>query len=78
VATQTGRLLHILSSFPTRSTNQQRIPGCFSFLGISAADWETRHCMHHPHFEIDEIALPVGAAWDTEIILDSLAKPAGR
>jgi IAA-amino acid hydrolase len=57
---------------------QQHIPGCFSFLGISAADWETRHSVHHPLFKVDENALPIGAAWHTQIILDSLAKPAAR
>jgi IAA-amino acid hydrolase len=53
---------------------QQRIPGCFSFLGVSAADWETRHNVHHPKFKADESALPLGAAWHTQIILDSLAR----
>ena len=57
---------------------QQHIPGCFSFLGISAADWETRHSVHHPLFKVDENALPIGAAWHTQIALDSLAKPAMR
>jgi amidohydrolase len=57
---------------------QQRIPGCFSFLGISAADWETRHSVHHPLFKVDENALPIGAAWHTQIALDLLAKPAMR
>jgi amidohydrolase len=53
---------------------QQRIPGCFSFLGVSAPEWETRHSVHHPKFKVDESALPIGAAWHAQIIFDSLAK----
>jgi metal-dependent amidase/aminoacylase/carboxypeptidase family protein len=65
-------------SSATRSTNQQRISGCFSFLGISVADWETRHSVHQPLSKVDENAPPIGAAWHTQIILDSLAKPGLR
>jgi len=57
---------------------QERIPGCFAFLGISAADWKTRHNVHHPLFKADENALPIGAAWHTQIILDTLGKSAAR
>jgi amidohydrolase len=42
---------------------QQRVPGCFGFLGVSDASWETRHGVHHPRFTVDETALPVGTAW---------------
>jgi amidohydrolase len=55
---------------------QQRIPGCFSFLGVSAADWETRHSVHHPKFKVDEQALPLGAAWHTQMAFDALAERA--
>jgi IAA-amino acid hydrolase len=51
---------------------QQRIPGCFSFLGVSAPEWDTRHSVHHPQFEVDEAALPIGAAWHAQIAIDSL------
>jgi len=53
---------------------QQRIPGCFAFLGVSAPEWETRHSVHHPKFKVDESALPIGAAWHTQIALESLTK----
>ncbi len=53
---------------------QQRIPGCFAFLGVSAADWETRHGVHHPRLKVDENALPIGAAFHTQIALDTLSK----
>jgi amidohydrolase len=53
---------------------QQRIPGAFAFLGISAVEWETRHNVHHPKFKVDESALPIGAAWHTQIALESLTK----
>jgi len=53
---------------------QQRIPGCFSFLGVSAPEWPTRHGVHHPKFLVDENALPIGAAWHAQIAMDVLAK----
>ena len=40
---------------------QQRIPGCFSFLGVSAADWETRRGVTAiPKFKVDESAHAAG------------------
>jgi amidohydrolase len=53
---------------------QQRIPGCFGFLGVSAPDWEARHSVHHPKFKVDENALPIGAAWHVQMALGSLAE----
>jgi amidohydrolase len=53
---------------------QERIPGCFSFLGVSAPDWETRHSVHTPKFKVDENALPIGAAWHTQIAMGLLGK----
>jgi IAA-amino acid hydrolase len=55
---------------------QQRIPGCFSFLGVSGAEWEARHSVHHPKFKVDEEALPIGAAWHTQVAFDALAERA--
>ena len=52
--------------------HQARIPGSFSFLGINAADWETRHSVHHPLFKVDENALPIGAAWRKLFLTRSL------
>ncbi|MGA0266324.1 MAG: M20 metallopeptidase family protein [Lysobacterales bacterium] len=48
----------------------QRIPGCFVRIGARKADWEPVP-LHSPSFDIDEAALPVGAAW-----LDAVARRA--
>jgi metal-dependent amidase/aminoacylase/carboxypeptidase family protein len=37
-------------------------PGGFAFIGVSHADWHTRHNVHHPKFTVDESAPPIGAA----------------
>ncbi|MCC7265308.1 MAG: amidohydrolase [Candidatus Latescibacteria bacterium] len=52
---------------------QQRIPGCFAFLGVSDPAWETRHGVHHPKFRVDEAALPIGTAWHVAMAMESLA-----
>jgi amidohydrolase len=52
---------------------QQRIPGCFAFIGVSHADWQTRHGVHHPKFKVDEAALPIGSALHVAMALESLA-----
>jgi IAA-amino acid hydrolase len=52
---------------------QQRIPGCFSFLGISAPEWQERYACHHPRFKVDESALPIGAAWHAQTAMDALS-----
>ncbi len=52
---------------------QQRISGCFAFLGVSHADWHTRHSVHHPKFIVDEAALPIGSALHVAMALESLA-----
>jgi len=51
---------------------EQRIPGCFAFIGVSHADWQTRYCVHHPKFNVDEAALPIGAALHVAMAFDSL------
>jgi IAA-amino acid hydrolase len=58
---------------------QQRIAGCFAFIGVSHADWHTRHSVHHPKFTVDESALPIGAALHVAMALEALAAraPAG-
>jgi IAA-amino acid hydrolase len=53
---------------------QQRIPGCFACIGVSHADWETRHGVHHPKFIVDETALPIGAALHVAMALESLGR----
>lgn len=52
---------------------QQRISGCFAFIGVSHADWHTRHNVHHPKFKVDESALPIGAALHVAMALEALA-----
>jgi len=52
---------------------QQRISGCFTFIGVSHADWHTRHSVHHPKFTVDESALPIGAALHVAMALEALA-----
>ncbi|HWW86607.1 MAG TPA: amidohydrolase [Vicinamibacterales bacterium] len=51
---------------------QQRIPGCFAFIGVSHADWHTRPNVHHPKFKVDESALPIGAALHVAMALEAL------
>ena len=53
---------------------QQRIPGCFACIGVSKADWKTRHGVHHPKFIVDEMALPIGAALHVAMALESLGR----
>jgi IAA-amino acid hydrolase len=52
---------------------QRRIPGCFSFIGVSAADWPTRYGVHHGRFMVDEAALPIGTAVHVATALEALA-----
>ena len=52
---------------------QQRISGCFTFIGVSHADWHTRHNVHHPKFRVDESALPIGTALHVAMALEALA-----
>ena len=51
---------------------QQRIPGCFAFIGVNHAGWQTPYSVHHPKFRVDEAALPIGAALHVAIALESL------
>jgi IAA-amino acid hydrolase len=52
---------------------QRRIPGCFTFIGVSHADWRTRYGVHHEKFTVDEAALPIGAALHVATALEALA-----
>jgi IAA-amino acid hydrolase len=52
---------------------QRRVPGCFSFIGVSRADWRTRYGVHHEKFMVDEAALPIGAALHVATALEALA-----
>jgi metal-dependent amidase/aminoacylase/carboxypeptidase family protein len=52
---------------------QQRVPGCFSFIGVSRADWRTPYGVHHEKFMVDEAALPIGTALHVATALEALA-----
>jgi IAA-amino acid hydrolase len=52
---------------------QQRISGCFAFIGVSHPDWATSYGVHHPKFKVDESALPIGAALHVAMALEALA-----
>jgi metal-dependent amidase/aminoacylase/carboxypeptidase family protein len=52
---------------------QRRVPGCFTFIGVSHADWRTRYGVHHEKFMVDEAALPIGAAVHVATALEALA-----
>ena len=52
---------------------QQRVAGCFSFIGVSHAGWRTRHGVHHEKFMVDEAALPIGTALHVATALEALA-----
>ena len=50
---------------------QKSIPGCFSFLGVKADDWES-YPVHHPKVRVDENALPIGAALHVQTAVEAL------
>jgi IAA-amino acid hydrolase len=51
---------------------QQRVPGCFTFIGVSHPEWQTRYGVHHEKFRVDEAALPIGAALHVATALEAL------
>jgi amidohydrolase len=53
---------------------QQRIAGCFTFIGVSDAGWQTRYGVHHERFMVDEAALPIGTALHVATALEALAQ----
>jgi amidohydrolase len=48
----------------------EKIPGCFGFLGAGDGSPETSQCFHHPRYNIDEKALPWGAALFVQMVCD--------
>jgi amidohydrolase len=48
----------------------EKVPGCFYHLGVRNVERGIIHEWHHPKFDADERALPIGAgilaqsAWD--------------
>ena len=50
----------------------EKVPGCFFFIGSANPEKGLDASHHHPRFDIDETALPMGAALMTATILDFL------
>ncbi len=48
----------------------ERVPGAFGFLGAGDGSPETSQCFHHPRYNIDEKALPWGAALFVQMVCD--------
>lgn len=55
----------------------ERVPGAFAFLGARPSHQEAFPC-HHPQFDIDESALPIGVEILSTVSLQYLANPAIR
>lgn len=45
----------------------QRVPGLIFRLGTRGDDESTRYPLHHPKFDLDEAALPLGSALHAEL-----------
>jgi amidohydrolase len=50
----------------------EKVPGCFFFIGSANHEKGLDASHHHPKFDIDESALPVGAALMTAAVMDIL------
>jgi len=48
----------------------EHVPGAFGFLGAGDGSAETSQCFHHPRYNIDEKALPWGAALFVQMVCD--------
>jgi IAA-amino acid hydrolase len=57
---------------------QQLVPGCLAFLGVSKPGNKDQCGLHHPRFNVDESALPIGSAWHVSVALAALAKAANQ
>ena len=53
----------------------EKVPGCFVFLGVRNREKGITFANHHPRFDIDEEALPLGTALHVAIALDYLQDP---
>eukprot|EP00250_Pteridium_aquilinum_P028062 c36527_g1_i1 orf=125-1450(+) len=74
---------NILSTEPTMGGEDfafylEELPGAMFFLGVGSENSTARHTFHSPHFELNEDALPIGAAMNAAIaelyIKSSLSK----
>ena len=52
----------------------QLVPSAFAALGIGNAEKGTTLSLHHPQFQVDEDALPIGAALHVAFALEALAE----
>jgi amidohydrolase len=50
----------------------EEIPGCYFFVGSSNAERGLNSPHHHPRFDIDENALPIGVALMAGVVIDKL------
>jgi amidohydrolase len=51
-----------------------KVPGCFFFIGSANFEKGLDAGHHHPKFDIDEAALPHGAALMTAAVIDALKR----
>ena len=52
----------------------EKAPGAFAFIGVGNAEKGIGWPLHHSHFDVDESALPIGAAVHAQFALDYLTK----
>lgn len=52
----------------------QRIPAAFFSVGVRNAETGKIHHVHSPHLDIDEAALPIGAALHAAVAIEYLNK----
>jgi amidohydrolase len=53
----------------------QKVPGCYFFIGSANHEKGLNAPHHHPHFDIDESALPVAAALMSAAEVEFLNQP---
>ncbi|THF75389.1 amidohydrolase [Cohnella fermenti] len=53
----------------------REVPGAFAFLGVADPARETMHPVHHPLFDLDESALPLGAGMFLQWVREASEEP---
>ncbi len=56
----------------------ERVPGCFLGVGVRRPGDEAQYGVHHPRFDPDEGALPIGAALHAALAIAALRRRAGE
>ena len=51
----------------------KKVPGALMFLGVGDAEKGTNYAQHHPKFNVDDDAMPVGIASLAAVACDYLA-----